>query len=256
MAFQKRKFRRLWIFGSYSLIFHLSIFLLLLITIGKTHKVFPSSSSSPITIRLVDSRPPENPSTQKMSREKSYPKLEVSTGTVQKNSAHGTPSFFKIHPSFPLVSQATQPLSKSTPHLLDSFIRTVIKPSWPNADSHSLSPVSILPDQRVSTKRILRDQKPYSQFPHYTPVKILHNPTPPYPKIARELGLEGKTILRVEVLEDGRPGIIHIKHSCGYSVLDEAAARAIKDWKFAPAKDGVFTVRSVVDLPIRFSLTS
>ncbi len=89
-----------------------------------------------------------------------------------------------------------------------------------------------------------------------TPPKILYNPVPPYPRAARELGLEGKTLLRVEILKDGRPGMIQVRKSCGHTILDEAAASAIKQWKFAPAQDGLIAVRSVVDLPIRFSLKS
>ncbi len=62
--------------------------------------------------------------------------------------------------------------------------------------------------------------------------------------------------VEAEILQDGRPGTVKVRESCGHTVLDEAAARAIKKWKFTPAQDGLFAVRSVVDLPIRFSLKS
>jgi len=104
--------------------------------------------------------------------------------------------------------------------------------------------------------RILVDHKAGQSLTAITPPKILFNPTPQYPRIARVMGLEGKTLLRVEILQDGRPGTVQVRESCGHPMLDEAAAKAIKKWKFTPAQDGLFAVRSVVDLPIRFSLKS
>ena len=111
-------------------------------------------------------------------------------------------------------------------------------------------------DLAHSSTRILVDHKAGQYLTATTPPKVLFNPVPQYPRIARVMGLEGKTLLRVEILQDGRPGTVQVRESCGHAVLDEAAARAIKKWKFTPAQDGLFAVRSVVDLPIRFSLKS
>ena len=77
---------------------------------------------------------------------------------------------------------------------------------------------------------------------------------PVYPRIARESGWEGTVLVRVVVQPDGSPDSIKIRKSSGYPVLDHAAIDAIKKWRFLPAKDGNFSIRSVVEIPINFDL--
>ena len=85
-------------------------------------------------------------------------------------------------------------------------------------------------------------------------VRFENNPRPEYPRAAREAGWEGTTVLQVSVLPDGRAGSVTLHRTSGYAVLDEAALTAIKAWRFIPAMDGNFPIKSVVRLPIRFDL--
>src|SRR2546422_8726131 len=85
-------------------------------------------------------------------------------------------------------------------------------------------------------------------------VRFGNNPRPEYPRAAREAGLEGTTVLQVLVLSTGAFGSVTIHKTSGYAVLDEAALIAVKTWRFVPAMDGSFPLRSVVRLPIRFDL--
>lgn len=80
------------------------------------------------------------------------------------------------------------------------------------------------------------------------------NPRPEYPRAAREAGWEGTVVLQVEVLPDGLAGTVRVYKTSGHALLDEAARRAVQDWRFVPAMDGNFPVRTVVHLPIRFDL--
>jgi TonB family protein len=80
------------------------------------------------------------------------------------------------------------------------------------------------------------------------------NPRPEYPRAAREAGWEGMVLLRVEVLPDGRAGFVTLHRTSGHAILDEAALSAVQRWRFIPAMDGNFPIRSVVHLPIRFDL--
>ena len=80
------------------------------------------------------------------------------------------------------------------------------------------------------------------------------NPRPEYPRAAREAGWEGTVVLQVEVLPDGLAGTVRVHKTSGHPLLDEAACRAVQDWRFVPAMDGNFPVRTVVHLPIRFDL--
>jgi protein TonB len=138
-------------------------------------------------------------------------------------------------------------------HLIVQVASTV---PTPEKFTQLIPRVQLVRDLAHSNTRILVDHKAGQSLTATTPPKILFNPVPQYPRIARVMGLEGKTLLRVEILQDGRPGTVQVRESCGHTVLDEAAAKAIKKWKFTPAQDGFFAVRSVVDLPIRFSLKS
>jgi TonB family protein len=102
--------------------------------------------------------------------------------------------------------------------------------------------------------RFLRDTTPDSDRQGRSKVQLAGNAGPDYPRSAREAGWEGTVMLRVEVLPNGSAGQVNLRKSSGYSVLDEAALSAVQQWRFVPALDGHFPVRSLVDLPIRFDL--
>jgi protein TonB len=107
----------------------------------------------------------------------------------------------------------------------------------------------------VGPKRALRD--PAAEFGAIrTKARMGDNPKPVYPRSARESGWEGTVVLKVDVLENGMAGAVMVHKSCGHEVLDSAALSAAQQWKFAPAMDGAFPVRSVVYLPVQFDLRS
>ena len=79
--------------------------------------------------------------------------------------------------------------------------------------------------------------------------------TPPiYPAIAKLRGYEGVVLVNAEILPDGRVGNMAISKSSGYTILDQSAMKAVKLWKFEPAKKAgkPFAIR--VKLPIKFVL--
>ena len=83
-----------------------------------------------------------------------------------------------------------------------------------------------------------------------------HNRPPAYPWLARIRGVEGTVMLGVRVEQDGHPSGVWIAHSSGSPMLDEAAQRAIQQWEFVPAHQGGRAIKSEVELPVRFRLTS
>lgn len=80
------------------------------------------------------------------------------------------------------------------------------------------------------------------------------NPAPVYPGVARRRGWEGTVILQVRVESDGHPAGVTVLESSGYSVLDEEAVRAIRTWRFEPARRGTNQVSSMIEIPVRFRL--
>lgn len=84
--------------------------------------------------------------------------------------------------------------------------------------------------------------------------RYLRNPAPMYPREARERGWEGTVILEVEVLPSGRCGALRVLTPSGYPVLDEAALRAVRPWRFKPATRGSIPVSVWVEIPVTFRL--
>jgi protein TonB len=80
------------------------------------------------------------------------------------------------------------------------------------------------------------------------------NPSPEYPGRARQLGFEGTVQLQVKVNPNGGVDEVKIAVSSGYSMLDDAALRAVKTWVFKPARRGNQPVAAWVQVPIRFAL--
>jgi protein TonB len=77
---------------------------------------------------------------------------------------------------------------------------------------------------------------------------------PSYPSSARRLGVQGTTLLRVHVLEDGRVGDVDVEQTAGHPDLDQAAADAVRRWRFEPARRGEQAVAMWVRLPVEFRL--
>jgi TonB family protein len=78
---------------------------------------------------------------------------------------------------------------------------------------------------------------------------------PSYPRSARLAGVEGVSLLKVEVLTDGTVGRILIEKSSGNLDLDRAAKAAVSQWQFAPARQGEKRIKAWVMIPVRFRLS-
>jgi protein TonB len=82
----------------------------------------------------------------------------------------------------------------------------------------------------------------------------LHNPAPEYPLQARRLRERGTVLLRVEVSAQGGALQVLIERGSGWQLLDAAALRAVKRWRFEPARRGREPVAAWVLVPIEFDL--
>ena len=61
-------------------------------------------------------------------------------------------------------------------------------------------------------------------------------------------------MLAVDVDKEGMPIKVEILQSSGYLLLDQAALKAVRHWKFQPGRIGNISVESTVTVPIRFRL--
>jgi protein TonB len=77
---------------------------------------------------------------------------------------------------------------------------------------------------------------------------------PAYPRRMRELGREGTVRILATVDADGSVLSAVVAASSGFSMLDNAAAAAVRRAVFSPAQRGGVPVASLVLIPIRFSI--
>ena len=101
------------------------------------------------------------------------------------------------------------------------------------------------PEQRL-IQATLQDQ---SATPRYDV-----NPIPEYPEVARRRGYQGTVELAVLVLPDGRVGSVGIQTSSGFRILDQAARKSVRFWKFQPGTAQGVRVESRVVVPVNFVL--
>jgi protein TonB len=79
-------------------------------------------------------------------------------------------------------------------------------------------------------------------------------PTPAYPELARQAGIEGQTVIKALVNVDGSVTEAEVLKSSGNQSLDAAAVEAAYKARFTPAKQRDQPVRVYVSIPYRFSL--
>ena len=112
---------------------------------------------------------------------------------------------------------------------------------------------SLPPTAPGRSKRTLQATRGEAQAT--TSVGVLRSVHPIYPRIAKKSGWEGTVLVRVTVEANGRTSKVDVSRSSGHKVLDDAAVKAVKRWAFRPARDGNIPIRSVVVIPLKFSLS-
>jgi protein TonB len=88
------------------------------------------------------------------------------------------------------------------------------------------------------------------------PARGLRNPAPVYPDEARRMRQEGVVMLEVLVSSGGSAEEVTVIRSSGYALLDRAAAEAVRQWTFQPARTAGLPVACRVQIPVRFSLAN
>ncbi|MDX2227198.1 MAG: energy transducer TonB [Verrucomicrobiae bacterium] len=87
-----------------------------------------------------------------------------------------------------------------------------------------------------------------------TGADYLRNPAPRYPEEARANRWEGVVMLLVGVSAQGRVDSISVESSSGHAVLDAAALKAVREYRFRPAEVMGVPVPCTLKVPIRFKL--
>lgn len=98
------------------------------------------------------------------------------------------------------------------------------------------------------------DGLPPGGRPDQYPSKLPLNPPPLYPTEAYEKGQEGVVQLLVSVTGQGTVATLKVHRSSGVESLDQAALKAVRDWKFQPATYRGRPVASKVLVPVGFQI--
>ena len=82
----------------------------------------------------------------------------------------------------------------------------------------------------------------------------LSNPAPVHPLASRRRGEQGAVLLRLIVTAEGLAKNVAVDKSSGFPALDEAAAAAVRNWRFVPARQGAQAIELPYLQPITFKL--
>jgi protein TonB len=80
------------------------------------------------------------------------------------------------------------------------------------------------------------------------------NPTPEYPRLARQNRWEGVVYLRAAISAAGEVETVVVENSSGHQILDNSAVGEVRRWRFVPARRGDLRVPCEVRIPVAFQL--
>jgi protein TonB len=148
----------------------------------------------------------------------------------------------------PAAPARPEPVAEKKPRLKQPVVERAPAPK-PVEPAPEVSP-EISPEPAVTKAE---PAPPAVVAPDYE-ADYLNNPPPAYPRLSRRLREEGEVELRVRVSPQGQPMTVELARSSGSQRLDEAALRAVRQWRFEPARQGSRAVEAWVRVPIHFKL--
>jgi periplasmic protein TonB len=94
---------------------------------------------------------------------------------------------------------------------------------------------------------------PYRPGSGITPPSLLREVKPIYSEEGRRRGVEGDVVMEVVVRSDGTVGAVRVLQGLGVG-LDQRAADAVRQWRFAPARRFGTPVDVLVEIAVEFRL--
>lgn len=157
------------------------------------------------------------------------------------------------------VPAAAPPASPHAPRAGPMLVEVLAQDARPGPVAEAAANSGVLAAVPSEAQPIPASAKAAEPTPEPAPTQAArpdyaYNPQPDYPLLLREQGVGGVVWLRVWVDREGRPGEIKLARGSGYRLLDDAALRAVRQWRFVPARRGEETLASWVEFPIRFTL--
>lgn len=159
-------------------------------------------------------------------------------------------------PEQPVTPPPPVPKVEKTPPVLATTRRVEAAPSAPviPPEPQESTEVQDAPPTPPAPAAPPSPPAPPAVIPPNVRAAYANNPQPVYPSASKRLNEQGISRLRVLVGPEGRVQQIELDKSSGFARLDAAAMSAVRDWKFAPARQGESAVPAWVLVPINWKL--
>ncbi len=204
-----------------------------------------TKETSPEINSEIGARPlPTNPGTRNVTRVKS-PKLntkKISRKAIHKNILpdHSTLSGLAIESGPDVLHGKTKYSPENTSESPSQ------EPSTATANTSDLSDSN-------TNKHIQNESHSHSTV-FIQNIEYLEMTKPRYPPLAKRLRQEGTVKLLVLIDLEGKPKTLKVQESSEHSILDKAALKAVKKWRFKPHIVGKKPVEAWAIVPIDFDL--
>ncbi len=126
-------------------------------------------------------------------------------------------------------------------------LRALPKPSTQEASDE----VTPQPKMRRATMPAMQGAEVPSTNATYE-VGSTKNPRPPYPPAAFQARIEGRVIVKVHVMADGKPGEVQLLQTSGSAQLDKSALDTLAKWELQPAHKNGEAIDQWIEIPIHF----
>lgn len=118
--------------------------------------------------------------------------------------------------------------------------------------SFAAGPVTGLTEPGDSDVNAINANTPQGAQYDHLPKGLFANREPVYPEELRRRNIGGRVLLKVVISADGTVEEVTVDKTSGEPLLDESAVKAVRTWRFQPARKGNAPVRSTVRLPVSF----
>lgn len=211
----------------------------------------------------VDKAPEEQPVQKAKSSEKQVAVLSAKPAPVSQTTAKVmVPAPFPdsdvsaVKPESASVEESAEPeqsvakVEKPVPLTKTEPVKNqVIQPQVEAVAESSNTPQVEIPAQAETALESAQTQPASFQA-----AQVRKQTKPHYPRLARRRGQEGTVWLRAQVDSTGKALAIEIDRSSGFEILDKAALKAVRSWRFLPALQDGQAQASYVKIPVKFQL--
>ena len=157
----------------------------------------------------------------------------------------GAPVQYFTPPAKLVIAEASPQVPMASPEVVAAIAPLA---AMPVTAMPALVPVAaLLPVKSAAAPRAALSAAPSAE--RFVPDMPGEFPDPPYPRWARQQGVQGRLLVLVDVAASGVPSSVAVRESCGHPSLDQHAIDWLRQrWTWAPGAPRRFLVPLVFEL--------